>query len=58
MTPLTPALQATPRYELPSECREIPKQPVELNVYERRLVEYSFRNVIDCGERKSTKRGT
>jgi hypothetical protein len=34
MTPLTPALQATPRYELPSEGREIPKQPVELNVNE------------------------
>jgi hypothetical protein len=34
MTPLTPALQPTPRYELPSEGREIQKQPVELNVNE------------------------
>jgi hypothetical protein len=35
VTPLTPApLQSTPRYELPSEGREITKQPVELNVNE------------------------
>jgi hypothetical protein len=35
MSPLTPAaLQAVPRYELPSEGREVPKQPVELTVTE------------------------
>ena len=33
VTPLTPAFPA-PRYELPSEGREIPKPPVELSVEE------------------------
>ena len=37
MSPLTPAssqAQLAPRYELPSEGREVHKQPVELNVTE------------------------
>ena len=35
ISPLTPAVsQSGPRYELPSEGREIPKQPVELTVSE------------------------
>lgn len=34
MTPSTPGFLHSPRYELPSEGREIPKPPVELNVTE------------------------
>jgi hypothetical protein len=35
MSPLTPAAsQSTPRYELPSEGREVPKKPAELTVSE------------------------
>jgi hypothetical protein len=34
MSPLTPAVSQAPRYELPSDGREIQKQPVELTVEE------------------------